>query len=134
MAYIRVRCRLRSEPELGAETECFFFFQAEDGIRDLTVTGVQTCALPICARPRPQVPATGKQLARAARAGRPGRLARGRRAPQARARALASHDRALRCGAARPPRLAVAMEQRDAHLRHRVTRPVSRRAEPPGAA
>src|SRR2546430_16557566 len=24
----------------------FFFFQAEDGIRDLTVTGVQTCALP----------------------------------------------------------------------------------------
>src|SRR2546430_10637410 len=28
----------------------FFFFQAEDGIRDLTVTGVQTCALPIYAR------------------------------------------------------------------------------------
>src|SRR5205085_6299007 len=28
----------------------FFFFQAEDGIRDLTVTGVQTCALPISAR------------------------------------------------------------------------------------
>src|SRR2546427_133768 len=27
---------------------CIFFFQAEDGIRDLTVTGVQTCALPIC--------------------------------------------------------------------------------------
>src|SRR5207248_4228861 len=25
----------------------FFFFQAEDGIRDRTVTGVQTCALPI---------------------------------------------------------------------------------------
>src|SRR5690349_24604093 len=25
-----------------------FFFQAEDGIRDLYVTGVQTCALPIC--------------------------------------------------------------------------------------
>src|SRR2546427_6782366 len=25
----------------------FFFFQAEDGIRDLTVTGVQTCALPV---------------------------------------------------------------------------------------
>src|SRR2546427_1630859 len=36
----------------------FFFFQAEDGIRDLTVTGVQTCALPISclfriARPAP---------------------------------------------------------------------------------
>src|SRR5690349_23751108 len=26
---------------------CVFFFQAEDGIRDLYVTGVQTCALPI---------------------------------------------------------------------------------------
>src|SRR5437773_5976882 len=26
----------------------FFFFQAEDGIRDRDVTGVQTCALPIC--------------------------------------------------------------------------------------
>src|SRR5688572_7265284 len=30
----------------------FFFFQAEDGIRDLTVTGVQTCALPIFAAAR----------------------------------------------------------------------------------
>src|SRR5688572_32495905 len=32
---------------------CFFFvffFQAEDGIRDLTVTGVQTCALPISSK------------------------------------------------------------------------------------
>src|SRR2546425_5273788 len=28
----------------------FFFFQAEDGIRDKLVTGVQTCALPICRR------------------------------------------------------------------------------------
>src|SRR5205809_5047782 len=26
---------------------CVFFFQAEDGIRDVAVTGVQTCALPI---------------------------------------------------------------------------------------
>src|SRR2546421_2047151 len=31
-------------------TIVFFFFQAEDGIRDLIVTGVQTCALPICER------------------------------------------------------------------------------------
>src|SRR6266853_5877453 len=31
----------------------FFFFQAEDGIRDLTVTGVQTCALPISCLPYP---------------------------------------------------------------------------------
>src|SRR2546422_11639180 len=29
----------------------FFFFQAEDGIRDVAVTGVQTCALPISSRP-----------------------------------------------------------------------------------
>src|SRR3712207_7580988 len=28
-------------------TDVFFFFQAEDGIRDIGVTGVQTCALPI---------------------------------------------------------------------------------------
>src|SRR5205823_10306280 len=28
----------------------FFFFQAEDGIRDKLVTGVKTCALPICLR------------------------------------------------------------------------------------
>src|SRR2546430_3865856 len=31
----------------AARDEKLFFFQAEDGIRDLTVTGVQTCALPI---------------------------------------------------------------------------------------
>src|SRR2546430_12355208 len=31
----------------GLRVRYFFFFQAEDGIRDLTVTGVQTCALPI---------------------------------------------------------------------------------------
>src|SRR2546422_8573975 len=41
----------------------FFFFQAEDGIRDVAVTGVQTCALPIsaqlqrCAADRGQVQA-----------------------------------------------------------------------------
>ena len=31
----------------------FFFFQAEDGIRDWSVTGVQTCALPISLKPQP---------------------------------------------------------------------------------
>src|SRR6266568_494483 len=35
-----------------ARSMMFFFFQAEDGIRDGTVTGVQTCALPICRRSR----------------------------------------------------------------------------------
>src|SRR5256886_13736300 len=39
---------IRSRRELVDEyVASFFFFQAEDGIRDLTVTGVQTCALPI---------------------------------------------------------------------------------------
>src|SRR3989475_4885670 len=33
--------------KLSAKSWFVFFFQAEDGIRDLTVTGVQTCALPI---------------------------------------------------------------------------------------
>src|SRR2546421_8691819 len=43
--YVSLRCSC-----LGAESvvRVFFFFQAEDGIRDLIVTGVQTCALPIC--------------------------------------------------------------------------------------
>src|SRR3982751_5142312 len=35
--------------ELGDRPEFFVLFQAEDGIRDLIVTGVQTCALPISA-------------------------------------------------------------------------------------
>src|SRR2546430_8843725 len=34
---------------VSRRTLLVFFFQAEDGIRDLTVTGVQTCALPIYA-------------------------------------------------------------------------------------
>src|SRR2546429_7046839 len=39
--------------ETGLHSSCivFFFFQAEDGIRDVAVTGVQTCALPIFAAP-----------------------------------------------------------------------------------
>src|SRR2546427_5483272 len=79
-----------------------FFFQAEDGIRDLTVTGVQTCALPICTalvpvRSRGRVwPCTGK------RGSGPGRLPlwRGGRSPpgaswrqSARGPAVASTDR-----------------------------------------
>src|SRR2546430_10025395 len=70
------------------EVDCveFFFFQAEDGIRDLTVTGVQTCALPISA-PRRDVDM------RHVRDGRGG--ARGR--AEARARALAEED-VGRCG------------------------------------
>src|SRR5689334_18922560 len=36
-----------ADPKFFACLVRFFFFQAEDGIRDGTVTGVQTCALPI---------------------------------------------------------------------------------------
>src|SRR5256885_5606094 len=43
----------------------FFFFQAEDGIRDYKVTGVQTCALPISVR----APFTGVVIAKAAQVG-----------------------------------------------------------------
>src|SRR5437867_13435274 len=46
----------------------FFFFQAEDGIRDRTVTGVQTCALPISPR-RCVSPGAARDLRRAARRG-----------------------------------------------------------------
>src|SRR2546430_6129632 len=48
-------CMLRVEEFLVV----FFFFQAEDGIRDLTVTGVQTCALPISAWAGPTIITTG---------------------------------------------------------------------------
>src|SRR5256886_8109791 len=48
----------------------FFFFQAEDGIRDLTVTGVQTCALPISDRDREHQPLHfGRRRHRAPRLG-----------------------------------------------------------------
>src|SRR2546429_1881212 len=49
---------------------CYFFFQAEDGIRDVAVTGVQTCALPIlnrtfAATPEPPVWVTWRTTTRA---------------------------------------------------------------------
>src|SRR5207248_6434865 len=40
-------CSLFAFASIGERFSYFFFFQAEDGIRDRTVTGVQTCALPI---------------------------------------------------------------------------------------
>ena len=54
-----------------------FFFQAEDGIRDRLVTGVQTCALPICVQAQgdhsltwnAQEQASGMYLVRAETAG-----------------------------------------------------------------
>src|SRR5260370_25245935 len=48
---------------------CFFFFQAEDGIRDSSVTGVQTCALPISFLPDDGEDrrGSGEQMAKRAR-------------------------------------------------------------------
>src|SRR3712207_4660139 len=43
----RVERRLSSLVYAVMRSRYFFFFQAEDGIRDIGVTGVQTCALPI---------------------------------------------------------------------------------------
>ena len=44
------------EEGVGLILMVFFFFQAEDGIRDWSVTGVQTCALPIYRTGRPGLP------------------------------------------------------------------------------
>src|SRR5258708_9986385 len=84
----------------------FFFFQAEDGIRDDLVTGVQTCALPICLaaarriRPgrRPGSLGSSAQLAR-----RPAGLVQPRRSGAGRARRRAAghrHGARLRSGLA----------------------------------
>src|ERR1041384_5303426 len=50
------------------KTLFFFFFQAEDGIRDKLVNGVQTCALPICgpAKNQPDQDIIGRQKAKGA--------------------------------------------------------------------
>src|SRR5205823_11197748 len=42
------QAQTRMKPSLTTCEPTIFFFQAEDGIRDKLVTGVQTCALPIC--------------------------------------------------------------------------------------
>src|SRR5256885_9876310 len=44
---VGVRDQANTLDDLSDDSGCFFFFQAEDGIRDYKVTGVQTCALPI---------------------------------------------------------------------------------------
>src|SRR6266705_5327671 len=62
----------------------FFFFQAEDGIRDRTVTGVQTCALPISPRGGHRLPAPRSRPPPRRPGARPGRAcAPGRRPPTA---------------------------------------------------
>src|SRR5258706_11222475 len=49
--FFEVEDGIRDWSVAGVQT-CVFFFQAEDGIRDWSVTGVQTCALPISSRRR----------------------------------------------------------------------------------
>src|SRR5438132_1519882 len=67
--YCQRQCSLdfsNSRPEalVGPNIGLFFFFQAEDGIRDHCVTGVQTCALPILHTGGVYVATIGKNLAR----------------------------------------------------------------------
>src|SRR5216684_6800490 len=50
----------------------FFFFQAEDGIRDVAVTGVQTCALPISAHASRDEPVLSGDVSGAVASGDPG--------------------------------------------------------------
>ena len=55
IAVRETKCRLKVvsnsvAEKVGSCESIFFFFQAEDGIRDISVTGVQTCALPIYRR------------------------------------------------------------------------------------
>src|SRR5438046_8934193 len=51
-----------------------FFFQAEDGIRDWSVTGVQTCALPISRRNKVEATRTQRQKSRRKTKKRIGRI------------------------------------------------------------
>src|SRR5688572_32072972 len=80
-----VEAGIEGDPHHGVvalDAVWYFFFQAEDGIRDLTVTGVQTCALPISAALPPRRRGRAGP-ARAARLGAdrgPAGRGRGRRA------------------------------------------------------
>src|SRR5207247_7289154 len=87
----------------------YFFFQAEDGIRDPLVTGVQTCALPILGVPEgagsvtpgnpARRPVGARSLARAAR-GAARRSARGQAVRPRRALRIRREGRGLEIGRA----------------------------------
>src|SRR5206468_5989725 len=57
----RWRCPCPSTTPPLQDRCCVFFFQAEAGIRDLIVTGVQTCALPILGERRRHFPGRQEQ-------------------------------------------------------------------------
>src|SRR2546421_4774524 len=96
---MRGKVLARGETEPAVCWFFFFFFQAEDGIRDLIVTGVQTCALPISlsharcraaggvsdretnrASPRPGPPGRGTRAGKPRPCGAPGTAGSCRRA------------------------------------------------------
>src|SRR5258708_590754 len=79
----------------------FFFFQAEDGIRDDLVTGVQTCALPISI-PRSSRCSRKRRRKSRASAREAQRLALDRF--QTTAPSCSSREAALRGGLVKPPR------------------------------
>src|SRR4051794_41221045 len=68
----------------------FFFFQAEDGIRDGRVTGVQTCALPIWSPSTPSAPTRSARRRDRSALGARRRGGRRRRPRRARARRTAT--------------------------------------------
>src|SRR5207237_1863000 len=83
-------------------TLLFFFFQAEDGIRDSSVTGVQTCALPISRQKRTPPFSPTAPPPSATRCPRPHRTSRSRsRTPQE-----------TRCGPGRGPETKGRSEER----------------------
>src|SRR5258707_12358276 len=102
----------------------FFFFQAEDGIRDIGVTGVQTCALPISPggdSSRPEPPAHS--------------------APRAPPEATAASDprhaqrqRSARCHAPPPARLETLRAPPALAAATRADRAIPRERLPPGAS
>src|SRR2546427_6015382 len=128
----------------------FFFFQAEDGIRDLTVTGVQTCALPISHRTgalragvhgAPTTQARGRSCAAALFAdGTRRRLSPRRRvspgAPSASvpvAAEVASQPEAVECRRAEPPAAAVVEASREAAQDERTCTTTAPSHEPRGS-
>src|SRR2546430_2644834 len=111
-----------------------FFFQAEDGIRDLTVTGVQTCALPISLSTL-AFPLAGRRRARLARLERAriagGLACRRRGALQGRAGRRSGHQGELRKFRARA-RVEDRQGWQQRHLLPRHTRVRSHLLERPG--
>src|SRR5215467_6490465 len=85
----------------------FFFFQAEDGIRDYKVTGVQTCALPIshCLQTLSSLQACGAATSQARRGGHRWRVARSCGLGQGQGKMLLELMRPLNGGVACLPRL-----------------------------